>query len=79
MDRREKAASAMRRLRGKKFPERQIMQEIEVMSLHIAAERDVEKSTSYWDIFKGTDLRRTHIACGLMLFQVWTGISFITT
>lgn len=76
---RERAARSIRRLRGKKYTEGQIVEEIEVISQHIAAERALNESTTYSDIFKGTDLRRTHIACGLMFFQGWTGISFITT
>ncbi|OJJ43541.1 hypothetical protein ASPZODRAFT_154425 [Penicilliopsis zonata CBS 506.65] len=79
VDRREKAARSIRRLRGKKYAEGQIVEEIDNISQHLAAERAADETSSYWDIFKGTDLRRTHIACGLMLFQVWTGISFITT
>lgn len=79
MGRAEKAARAVRRLRGVNYPESQIHREINEISAHVAIEMELERSATYRDAFRGTDLRRTHIACGIVFFQAWTGISFITT
>ncbi|KAJ9133758.1 Sugar/inositol transporter [Pleurostoma richardsiae] len=38
-------------------------------------EIEVETGTSYWDCFKGIDLRRTEIACLAFAAQVWCGSS----
>jgi SP family sugar:H+ symporter-like MFS transporter len=75
----EKAARALRRLRGKQYPEEQIEADIANITHHVRLERQLENSASYWDLFKGTDLRRTHIACGLQFGQQWSGVTFIYT
>ena len=36
-------------------------------------EKEADFSTSYWDCFKGTNLRRTEIACVTFLAQVSNG------
>lgn len=73
----EAAARSIRRLRGKAYPEGQIALDIDDIAKHIEAERQFESTKSYMDIFRGTDLRRTHIACGTVVWQVLSGISFI--
>ncbi|RFU27986.1 hypothetical protein B7463_g8353, partial [Scytalidium lignicola] len=77
VDRPQKAAESIRRLRGGAYPEEKVQQEIEDIASHIALEREMECSASYQDIFKGTNRRRTHIACGVALWQVLSGPSFI--
>ncbi|ORY66948.1 alpha glucoside transporter [Leucosporidium creatinivorum] len=42
-----------------------------------AFEKSVTAGTSYWDCFKGVDLRRTEIACGAWIVQNWTGSAFM--
>lgn len=36
-------------------------------------EKNVAKGTSYWDCFKGTDLRRTEIVCMVWIAQTLSG------
>lgn len=38
----------------------------------IALEEQLELGSSIWDCFKGTDLRRTEIACVVWSSQTWT-------
>lgn len=38
----------------------------------------VNEGGNYWDCFKGTNLRRTEIVCGVWMAQVLCGISFST-
>jgi SP family general alpha glucoside:H+ symporter-like MFS transporter len=39
-------------------------------------EMQLQTGTSYWDCFKGTELRRTEIACVCFAGQILCGISF---
>ena len=70
---------ALRRLRGKQYPEDQIEADIANIAYHVTLERDFEKSSSCLDLFRGTNRRRTHIACGLAFWQQWSGLTFIYT
>jgi hypothetical protein len=54
------ASESLPRLRGKKYPESRIRKDIDDIAGHINLERELEASGSYLDLFKGTDLRRTH-------------------
>ncbi|KAL1595831.1 hypothetical protein SLS60_009521 [Paraconiothyrium brasiliense] len=40
-------------------------------------EKAISEGTSYWDCFKGTDLRRTEIAAMTWFTQAWCGASFM--
>lgn len=40
-------------------------------------EKALTEGTSYWDCFKGVDLRRTEITCNTWMVQVWCGSSFM--
>lgn len=40
-------------------------------------EKAISQGTSYWDCFKGTDLRRTEIAAMTWFTQAWCGSSFM--
>lgn len=40
-------------------------------------EKAISEGTSYWDCFKGTDLRRTEIAAMTWFTQAWCGSSFM--
>lgn len=47
------------------------------MMVHTTKLEEEEKlGTSYWDCFKGTNLRRTEIACGAFLAQITDGGAF---
>ncbi|OQV03500.1 hypothetical protein CLAIMM_08539 [Cladophialophora immunda] len=73
----EESARSIRRLRGKTYPEHQIHADVDDIAKHIRLEKELEGSGSFLDAFRGSDRRRTHIACGLLLWQVLSGISFI--
>ncbi|KAK6369842.1 hypothetical protein LTS17_009292 [Exophiala oligosperma] len=73
----EESARSIRRLRGKTYPEHQIHADVDDIAKHIRLEKELEGSGSFLDAFRGSDMRRTHIACGLLLWQVLSGISFI--
>ncbi|KIY02747.1 uncharacterized protein Z520_01212 [Fonsecaea multimorphosa CBS 102226] len=73
----EESARSIRRLRGKTYPEHQIHADVDDIAKHIRLEQELEGSSSFLDAFRGSDRRRTHIACGLLLWQVLSGISFI--
>ncbi len=51
---------------------------IDLMRITNEHERLVNEGGSYWDCFKGTDLRRTEIVCGVWMSQVLCGIAFST-
>lgn len=38
----------------------------------VALERQLNMGSSVWDCFRGTDLRRTEIACVVWSSQIWT-------
>lgn len=38
----------------------------------VTLEKHLEFGSSIWDCFKGTDLRRTEIACVVWSSQIWT-------
>ncbi|KAJ5736478.1 uncharacterized protein N7483_001603 [Penicillium malachiteum] len=79
VDRIDDARTSLRRLRGDKYPEYQIEQDIKDIAEHIAIEHQLEKSSSYSDLFKGADRRRTMIVCMVLLFQILSGITFVNS
>lgn len=56
-------------------PRDDIKRTVAMMSHTNAIEIETETGTSYWDCFKGVDLRRTEIACATFAAQVWCGSS----
>ncbi|EEU33692.1 uncharacterized protein NECHADRAFT_56243 [Fusarium vanettenii 77-13-4] len=78
IDRTEDACNSLRRLRGKEYPETLIQQDINDIKSHITLERQLEASASYLNLFQGTDLRRTSIVLLVLLFQILSGITFIS-
>ncbi|KAF4629732.1 hypothetical protein G7Y89_g8410 [Cudoniella acicularis] len=75
----DEAFKSIQRLRGKEYPLSQVQSDIDDIAQHIALERELEASSSYLDLFKGTDKRRTGIVVGVLLFQVLSGITFINS
>lgn len=51
-------------------------QTVAMMTRTNEIEMEVEAGTSYWDCFKGVNLRRTEIACMAMAAQVLVGSEF---
>jgi hypothetical protein len=77
---REAAAKALSRLNGG-IPGYDIERELQVMQLDlegIAVAGEVQaKKTSYFDLFKGTDLRRTLISFSILGWQQTIGIPVV--
>jgi len=74
-DRIEEARVSIRRLGGSKTDE-QINSTLAMMVHTNKIENDLHAGTSYWDCFKGTDLRRTEIVCLTFMGQILSGSSF---
>ncbi|KAI1414454.1 general substrate transporter [Hypoxylon sp. FL1857] len=69
----EDAIKALRRLRIGCFTEEEMEMELEALRVILAEE--VEQG-SYWDLWKGINLKRTLIACGVNFFLQLTGNTF---
>jgi len=74
-DRIEEARVSIRRLGGNKTDE-QINSTLAMMFHTNKMESDLHSGTSYWDCFKGTDIRRTEIVCLTFMGQILSGSSF---
>lgn len=72
----DKAANAMRRLRGI-TDEDSIREQIEQMRIVHVAEQEMKGNVHLFDIFKGTDLRRSLLIYGVTSAQVITGQGFL--
>ena len=72
----EEAERSLRRLQGKKAininPKRTLATIVYTNNL----EEQLSVGTSYWDCFKGFELRRTEIACMCFAGQILSGICF---
>lgn len=66
----------MAKLRGDTWPEEDIDEEIKEISFFVEVEATVERSTSYLDCLKGTDLRRTLISLLILCGQQFFGVAF---
>ena len=72
-DRLDDARKALRRMASTKVPDSQIDETLAVIYLTNMHEKQLEMGTSYLDLFKGTNLRRTEISTGAWLCQVLCG------
>ncbi|KAI1623434.1 putative maltose permease [Exophiala viscosa] len=72
----EQARRSLRRLTSSIVTDDQLDNTLSMMVLTNEHERQVTQGTTYLDCFKGTNLRRTEIACATWVIQVWTGIWF---
>lgn len=70
------ARRALRTLTSKRFTEEMIDQKIEMIIHTNELERQADAGTSYLDCFRGTNLRRTEIACVTWMAQVGCGVWF---
>lgn len=71
----EDAARSLKRLSQDPNDE-DIKQTVALMVHTTEYEKTMEEGASYWDCFKGTNLRRTEIACGAFLSQITDGGAF---
>lgn len=74
-DRIEEARKMLQRLGSNKTDE-EINSQLAMIVHTTKIESTLHEGTSYWDCFRGTDLRRTEIACVTFMGQVLSGSSF---
>jgi hypothetical protein len=72
----EQAKKSLRRLHLKATDTLSILEEIQASIAAENAIADIQRDTSYWDCFRGTNWRRTRISCGMFAVQQFTGIAF---
>lgn len=77
-DRIADAKVSIRKLRGPETSQEELDREIDGVVAFTQLEKQLEDSTSYWECFKGTDLRRTTIASLMTVGQQLMGIAFIS-
>lgn len=66
----------MVKIRGPTWPRDAVEQEIKEVAAFVELEATLEKSSSYIDCFKGTDLRRTMISMLILCGQQFFGVAF---
>lgn len=72
---RDQAAKSLRRFNG---PQHDVAKSIATIELAIQEEHQIlEQKSSYFDCFKGPNLRRTTIVCMIYLAQQFIGVNFI--
>lgn len=72
----DEAEHSLRRLQGKKATHIDPKQTLSTIVYTNNLEEQLSVGTSYWDCFKGFELRRTEIACMCFAGQILSGISF---
>ena len=70
----EEARRTLQRLHSNST-ERHIEDALALMIHTNAIEEEINRGTSYLDCFKGTNRRRTEIACGAYVIQITCGLS----
>ncbi|GAA5827743.1 hypothetical protein JCM11251_007651 [Rhodosporidiobolus azoricus] len=73
----EEAAKSLRKIRGSHYAEVHIQTELALIKQAIEAEKEAQLGASFFDIFKGTDLRRTLLCCGAVTLHASSGINFL--
>jgi SP family general alpha glucoside:H+ symporter-like MFS transporter len=68
----EDAAKMLRRLRTKETHEEEIADTVSMMVYTVKIEDEMKSSSSYWDLFKNIDLRRTEITLLTYVLQAIT-------
>jgi SP family general alpha glucoside:H+ symporter-like MFS transporter len=76
-ERREEAKHSLRRLTSRKEGNIDLDETIAMMEHTNTLEKVLSVGTSYWDCFKGTDLRRTEIVCIVWTIQTLCGSTFM--
>ncbi|WWD19591.1 hypothetical protein CI109_104052 [Kwoniella shandongensis] len=73
----EDARKSMRRLTSpKRNPDFDVDETIDMIRHTTELEKDITSGASYWDCFKGIDLRRTEIVCAIWAIQNLSGNTF---
>jgi SP family general alpha glucoside:H+ symporter-like MFS transporter len=72
----EQAKNSLERLHMKKTDTSLILEDIQATITDERSVADAQQNASYMDCFRGTNWRRTRIACGMFAVQQFTGIAF---
>jgi sugar porter (SP) family MFS transporter len=75
--RHEEAGIALRRLRGQEFPEEFLGEELLEIREATRIEKELAEHSSFRDLFRGSDLRRTLLAIGASMCHSASGINFL--
>ncbi|KAH3898654.1 related to maltose permease [Saccharomycodes ludwigii] len=70
------AKKSVRKICGPKASEEIVENRLMVIVNTTSLEDELEKSSSYWDLFKGSNLRRTEVATVVYSIQVFCGVPF---
>lgn len=75
----DSAAHSLRKLRGSRYPQSAVEQEVHDIVVAVEEERRLSSSNVSWiQLFQGTNRRRTVIGILLFFFNQYSGISFVT-
>lgn len=72
----DKARAALRQIASKSVSDDLIEERLKLVIETDKLEQEMEQTTSYRDIFKGSNLRRTEICCIVYIVQVLCGVPF---
>ncbi|KAK9313227.1 general substrate transporter [Lipomyces starkeyi] len=76
--RNEEAGKSLGRLTRKNDPNFNVERTVAMMIHTNEIEKNMSQGTSYWDCFRGTNLRRTEISCLVWAIQVLCGTGLMT-
>jgi len=76
-NRHDEAHDALRRLRGKAFPEELLQEELLEIREATRIEKELAAHSSLRDLFRGSDLRRTLLSVGASMCHSASGINFL--
>jgi MFS transporter, SP family, general alpha glucoside:H+ symporter len=77
-DRFDDAMNSVRRLQSKSEGEETVAATVSMIRLTNEQEKALQDGTSYWDCFKGVDLRRTEVSCVTWICQNMCGAACIS-
>ena len=72
----EDALKALKRLRGSRISDEDLSKQLQEISDSLEHEKSIHSQINWLQLFKGANLRRTIVACGLLCLQQGQGISF---
>jgi MFS transporter, SP family, sugar:H+ symporter len=73
----EASLDALRRLRGSWYHETLLAEEFQEIKESWAIEEELSKNAAFFDLFRGTDLRRTLLSIAAVCFQASSGSMFL--
>ncbi|KAF5012543.1 hypothetical protein FDECE_1410 [Fusarium decemcellulare] len=76
-DRRDEAAKSFAKFSQQDVNSPNVAEQVEAVVCHIEMERQLEQETSFRQVFRGLDLKRTHVAVLVLLGNALTGVQFV--